>query len=58
MTRLADPASLAALAAAHFEGRPLRLGVVGYTVAREASHVAWVASLLDCLLYTSPSPRD
>lgn len=50
MTRLADPASLAALAAAHFEGRPLRLGVVGYTVAREPAHVAWVASLLDALV--------
>ena len=32
------------------------LGIVGYDVLRESD--LKVAKLLDCLLYTSPSPRD
>lgn len=47
MPRHADPA---ALADALFDGRPLRLAVVGYTVARDPAHPAWVAALLDALV--------
>jgi hypothetical protein len=50
MTRTAHPESLAEPAAAHFGARPLRLAVVGYTVAREVAHVAWVEALLDALI--------